>query len=121
MTSAFKRSANPELAAFFLHWLASTEQQSYIDSKANWLPTRVDLSEAGINYELRSDAMSVFVSDIARTPAASYASTYSPIFGRAGTALVDNLQRAVGGVLSVEDAVDKLISEVDALVAEQGK
>jgi alpha-1,4-digalacturonate transport system substrate-binding protein len=120
VTSAFKRSDNPELGAFFLNWLASAEQQSYIDSKANWLPTRVDLSESGIDYELRSDAMNVFVADIARTPTVAYASTYSTIFGLAATALVDNLQRAVGGVLSVEDAVDKLIAEVDALVAEQG-
>lgn len=120
VTSAFKRSDNPELGAFFVNWLAANEQQAYVDSKANWLPTRNDLSESGVDYEVRTDAMSVFVADISRTPEVAYASTYSPIFGRAATALVDNLQRAVGGVLTVEEAVDRLISEVDALVEEQG-
>lgn len=120
VTSAFKRSDNPELAAFFVHWLAANEQQAFVDSQANWLPTRNDLSESGVDYEVRTDAMSVFVADISRTPEVAYASTYSPIFGRAATALVDNLQRAVGGVLTPEEAVDRLISDVDALVEEQG-
>ena len=120
VTSAFKRSDNPELAAFFLHWLASEEQQEEVNGKANWLPTRSDLSSSGIDYAVRSDAMNVFISDISRTPEVTYASTYSPIFGRAATALVDNLQRAVGGVLTVEEAVDRLISDVDTLVEDQG-
>lgn len=120
VTSAFKRSKNPELAAFFVKWILDTEQQRRMAEAANLLPTRADLSATGVAYPVRSDAMNVFVADIGRTPEIAFASTYSPIFGRSATALVDNLQRAIGGVLTVEEAVDKLISDVDALVAELG-
>lgn len=120
VTVAFERSDNPELAAFFVNWLADTDQQEAQAQAANLLPTRADLSASGVTYPVRGDAMSVFVADIANTPEVTYASTFSPIFGRAATALVDNLQRAVGGVLTVEEAVDKLIADVDTLVAELG-
>ncbi|MEO8708485.1 MAG: extracellular solute-binding protein, partial [Lacisediminihabitans sp.] len=73
-TVAFNRSKNPALAAYFVKWLSEKAQQTALDKAANWMPTRADLVASGIKYPVRAADMNVFLSDVSKTPASTYAS-----------------------------------------------
>jgi alpha-1,4-digalacturonate transport system substrate-binding protein len=70
--TAFNASKTPDLAAYFVHYLADTAQMEAMDKSAFWLPTRVDLVAKGVKYATRADDMDVFQADAGRTPAAAY-------------------------------------------------
>lgn len=117
---AFKRSKNPQLAAYFVKWMNETAQQRQLDQLASWLPTRADLTTEGITYPQRNDDMNVFLADLALTPADTYASESSPAFGGAATELVKEMAAVVAGQVDAQTAVTRLKVKVDQLVKAPG-
>ena len=118
---AFNRSDEPEMSAYFINWMNQTEQQEQIANTANWLPTRVDLTEAGIDYDLRPADMNVFLGDVTVTPTVTFASTSSPAFNGAGMALVDVISEVVGGQMTVAEAVASLNIQIDEIVEQTSR
>jgi alpha-1,4-digalacturonate transport system substrate-binding protein len=116
--TVFERGGDADLAAIFVAWMNDTEQQRRMDEAANFLPTRVDLAEEGLDYPVRGDDMKVFLAELDGLPADTYASAASPQFNTAATELVDLVSEVVGGRLTADEAAERLDAELETLVGE---
>ena len=115
---AFNASKTPDLAAYFVHYLADTAQMETMDKNAFWLPTRVDLVAKGVKYAERSEDMAVFQADAAKTPAAAYGiqsvpTLTAPIYNN----LRDLMTDIMGNKITVKEAIAKQIVFIDAQLA----
>lgn len=117
----FKSSKNPQLAAYFLQFMNSKEQQAKIDPVAGWLPTRKDLVSSGVEYPNRADDIKVFLADVAETPQDDYLTVASPVFGASATALVDQISALAAGQQDPATAVANVKKEVAKLVQDAAK
>jgi len=116
--AAFKKSANPELAAAFLEFANQAEQQEAFASASNFLPTRNDLIEKGVTYPDRQEDMDVFIADLRRTPAATFATVAHPAFSGSAKSLVDEMSKVVAGQGDAKTAVQTVSKTIEKLVAE---
>ena len=115
---AFNASKTPDLAAYFVHYLADTAQMETMDKNAFWLPTRVDLVAKGVKYAERSEDMAVFQADAAKTPAAAYGiqsvpTLTAPIYNN----LRDLMTDIMGNKITAKEAIAKQIVFIDAQLA----
>ena len=113
---AFKNSKEPELGAAFVEWMNRSENQSAIDKTAFWLPTRQDLTKSGVEYPSRNSDMAVFISEISKTPADTWASESSPAFTNAAKALIAQTDKVVAGQQDVSTAVNTISDEIDKAI-----
>lgn len=115
---AFNASKTPDLAAFFLRYLADTEQMEEMDKAAFWLPTRVDLVSQGVKYATRSADMAVFQSDAANTPAAAYGIQSVPtLTGNIYNKLRDLMTEVMVGKITAKQAIQLQIEYIDSQLA----
>jgi len=115
---AFKDSKTPDLAAYFLHYLADADQMEEMDKAAFWLPTRNDLVKKGIKYPNRADDMAVYLADTAITPAATYGIQSVPtLTGNIYNKLRDLMTDVMAGKITATQAVDQQIAFIDAQLA----
>lgn len=105
---AFKNSKEPALAAAFVEWMNTSEQQKQIDQQAYWLPTRDDLVKSGLTYATHNDDMNVFLKEISNTPEDTYDSMASPAFTDAGKSLLSEIDKVVAGNEDVATAVSNI-------------
>jgi alpha-1,4-digalacturonate transport system substrate-binding protein len=82
-------------------------QTQFVDA-SNFLPTRVDLVEEGVDYAKRSEDMNVFLQDVTRTPQEAFASAYSPEFAAAATEFLEAYAEVVAGQAELSDAMEDL-------------
>ena len=116
--TAFNASKNPDLAAFFLRFLADTAQMEQMDKNAFWLPTRVDLVSQGVKYATRSADMSVFQADAAKTPAAAYGIQSVPtLTGNIYNKLRDLMTEVMAGKITAKQAVQLQSDYIDTQLA----
>jgi alpha-1,4-digalacturonate transport system substrate-binding protein len=116
--TAFNASKNPDLAAFFVRYLADTAQMEQMDKNAFWLPTRVDLVAQGVKYANRSSDMAVFQADAAKTPAAAYGIQSVPtLTGNIYNKLRDLMTEVMAGKITAKQAVQTQIDFIDAQLA----
>ena len=118
---AFQGGKNPALAAHFLQFMNSKEQQAQIDPVAGWLPTRRDLVESGVTYPERGDDMNIFLADVAKTPTEDFATVSSPAFSASATSLVEQMSALAAGEVDVPTAVAALQKEITGNVESAGK
>ena len=116
--TAFSASKTPDLAAYFVHYLADTAQMEAMDKSAFWLPTRADLVAKGVKYATRSTDMEVFQADAGKTPAAAYGIQSVPTL----TALIYNKLRdlmtdVMGGKITAKQAIEQQIAWIDTQLA----
>lgn len=115
---AFNASKTPDLAAYFLHYLADTAQLEAMDKAAFWLPTRVDLVTKGVKYATRGSDMDVFQADAARTPAAAYGIQAVPtLTGNIYNKLRDLMTEAIAGKITAKQVIQQQIVYIDAQLA----
>ena len=115
---AFNASKTPDLAAYFVHYLADTAQMEAMDKAAFWLPTRVDLVQKGVKYATRSSDMEVFQADAGRTPAAAYGIQSIPtINSLIYNNLRDLMTDIMGNKITPKQAIAKQIIFIDAQLA----
>jgi len=116
--TAFNASKNPDLAAFFVRYLADTAQMEQMDKNAFWLPTRADLVAQGVKYANRSADMAVFQADAAKTPAAAYGIQSVPtLTGNIYNKLRDLMTEVMAGKITAKQAVQTQIDFIDAQLA----
>ncbi|GAT72984.1 ABC transporter, substrate binding protein [sugar] [Microbacterium sp. HM58-2] len=120
--AAFKQSENPALAAEFVRFMNTAENQETFVTVAGALPTRADLSESGVTYpdEVAQEAMDVFLADLLLTPESGFEATANPAFSASATELVEALTRVVGGTEDLKTALTGLSGKIDGLVEELG-
>ena len=115
---AFNASKTPDLAAFFLRYLADTEQMEEMDKAAFWLPTRVDLVSQGVKYATRGADMNVFQADAGKTPAAAYGIQSVPtLTGNIYNKLRDLMTEVIAGKITAKQAVQLQTEYIDAQLA----
>jgi alpha-1,4-digalacturonate transport system substrate-binding protein len=116
--AALAEGPNPALAAEFIQYMNTTENQETFIAAGGFLPTRADLSEEGVQYPARQEDMEVFLQDLERTPELGYEANAAPAFSGAGTALVDELSRVVAGEKDLSTAMSDLEESTQSLVEE---
>lgn len=115
---AFKESKTPDLAAYFLHFLADAKQMEEICKDAFWLPTRNDLVSAGIKYPKRADDMIMYQTDMAQTPAAAYGIQSVPtLTGNIYNKLRDLMTEVIVGKITAKQAVELQSRYIDEQLA----
>lgn len=108
--AGFADTDEPALTALFIHHMNDAEQQGQFVDASNFLPTRVDLVEEGVDYGKRPEDMAVFLEDITRTPPAAYASAYSPEFAAAANEFLEAYAEVVAGQAELSEAMEDLSS-----------
>ncbi|MFD3590612.1 ABC transporter substrate-binding protein [Streptomyces sp. NPDC058683] len=111
---AFKNSGEPALAAAFVEWMNTADNQRAVDRTAYWLPTRRDLTASGVQYPSHSADMNTFLKDLARTPDDTFTSNSSPAFTKSAQALITETDKVVAGQEDVKSAVGNLKTAIDA-------
>ncbi len=116
--TAFNASKNPDLAAFFVRYLADTAQMEQMCKNAFWLPTRADLVSQGVKYATRSSDMAVFQADAAKTPAAAYGIQSVPtLTGNIYNKLRDLMTEVMAGKITAKQAVQLQSEFINAQLA----
>ena len=108
----FKQGKNVPLAAEFIAFMNSADAQTHMAVEANFLPTRNDLIEKGIQYTNRGDDMKVFLADVALTPEDTYPSNFSPVFGATGREVIAEIGQVMQGDKTAQEASEA----IDAVV-----
>jgi len=115
---AFNASKTPDLAAYFLYYLADAAQMEQMDKAAFWLPTRVDLVAKGVKYASRGSDMDVFQADAGKTPAAAYGIQSVPtLTGKIYDKLRDLMTEAIAGKITPKQVVQQQIAWIDTQLA----
>jgi alpha-1,4-digalacturonate transport system substrate-binding protein len=116
--TAFNASKNPDLAAYFLYFLADTAQMEQMDKNAFWLPTRADLVAKGVKYATRASDMDVFQADAGKTPAAVYGIQSVPtLTGNIYNKLRDLMTEVMAGKITAKQAIQTQSDFIDAQLA----
>ncbi|MCC9146842.1 MULTISPECIES: extracellular solute-binding protein [unclassified Arthrobacter] len=116
--AALAEGPNPALAAEFIRYMNTAENQETFVAAGGFLPTRADLSEEGVQYPARQADMDMFLQDLERTPELGYEANAAPAFSGAGTALVEALSRVVAGEQDLGTAMSDLQQSTQSLVEE---
>jgi alpha-1,4-digalacturonate transport system substrate-binding protein len=116
--TAFNASKNPDLAAYFLYYLADAAQMEQMDKNAFWLPTRADLVAKGVKYATRTADMNVFQADAGKTPAAAYGIQSVPtLTGNIYNKLRDLMTEVMAGKITAKQAIQIQSDFIDAQLA----
>ncbi|HHU38948.1 MAG TPA: extracellular solute-binding protein [Propionibacterium sp.] len=105
---AFKQGKNIPLASQFIAFMNSAEAQTHMAIEANFLPTRNDLIEQGIEYTNRGDDMKVFLADVALTPDDTYPANFSPVFGATGREVITQIGEVMQGGKTAQEASEAI-------------
>ena len=116
--TAFKASKTPDLAAYFLHYLADSAQMEQMDKNAFWLPTRNDVVTKGVAYPSRQLDMSIYLADTAKTPAAAFGIQSVPtLTGNIYNKLRDLMTEIMAGKITAKQAIQTQTEFIDAQLA----
>jgi len=116
--AALQEGKNPALAAEFIRFMNTAENQETFIKAGGFLPTRKDLAEKGVTYPARQADMDVFLKDLERTPELGYAANSDPAFVGSATELVNAVSDVVAGKKDLSTAVSDLQESTQALVEE---
>lgn len=111
--AGFAETDEPALTALFIHYMNTAESQRQFVDASNFLPTRANLVQEGVDYTQRPEDMAVFLEDITRTPEEAYASAYSPEFSAAATEFVEAYAKVVAGQTDLPAAMEELAGVLD--------
>jgi ABC-type glycerol-3-phosphate transport system substrate-binding protein len=118
LMAALTEGKNPALAAEFIRFMNTAENQKTFITASGFLPTRKDLAEEGVAYPKRQADMDVFLKDLGRTPEIGYAAVADPAFAGSATELVNAVSEVVAGKSDLPSALAKLQEKTQALVKE---
>ena len=115
---AFKASKTPDLAAYFLHYLADAAQMEQMDKAAFWLPTRNDVVAKGVAYPSRQLDMNIYLADTAATPSSAYGIQSVPtLTGLIYNKLRDLMTEIMAGKITEKQAIDTQIQFINEKLA----
>ncbi|NHA66603.1 ABC transporter substrate-binding protein [Phycicoccus flavus] len=115
---ATKAAKDPELVAKFFDHVTQEEQMRAFCAGASLLPTRKDLVESGIDFDVRPELSPVFVAQAGAVLPQDSGQVASPSMSNIITVLKDQLEEAFIGGRSVEDTVKGLQDGIGAAVAQ---
>lgn len=101
-------TANPELAATFLTFVTDAAQMRDFCQTSSLLPTRKDLTESGIDFDVRPELAPVFLGQASTVRAEDSSQVASPHMSKIITVLQDNLESAFAGSTSTADTLKSI-------------
>ncbi|SEQ02200.1 ABC transporter substrate-binding protein [Microlunatus flavus] len=102
---ATAKAKDPGLAARFLAFATEAEQQKTFCVGASLLPTRADLVQDGITFDVRGELTKVFLGQARQVRASDSGQVASPSMSKIITVLKDQLEQAFVGGRSTEDTI----------------
>lgn len=105
-------TANPELAASFLDFVTADTQMRDFCQTASLLPTRKDLTESGIDFDVRPELAPIFVAQASTVRAEDSSQVASPDMSKIITVLKDNLEPAFAGGTSTADTLKSIAAGI---------
>jgi multiple sugar transport system substrate-binding protein len=111
------KGADPELAAAFFAHVTEAEQMREFCAGASLLPTRADLVEDGIDFDVRPELSPVFVGQAGTVQAQDSGQVASPSMSRIISVLQDQLEAAFVGGQDVETTVAGLSTGIGEATA----
>ncbi|QIG44162.1 sugar ABC transporter substrate-binding protein [Nocardioides anomalus] len=111
------KGADPELAAAFFAHVTDAEQMRDFCAGASLLPTRADLVEDGIDFDVRPDLSPVFVGQASTVQAQDSGQVASPSMSKIIAVLQDQLEAAFVGGQDVETTIAGLSDGIQQAVA----
>jgi ABC-type glycerol-3-phosphate transport system substrate-binding protein len=102
---ATAKAKDPTLAAKFLAFATEAEQQKAFCVGASLLPTRADLVQDGITFDVRGELTKVFLGQARQVKASDSGQVASPSMSKIITVLKDQLEQAFVGGQSTEDTI----------------
>jgi ABC-type glycerol-3-phosphate transport system substrate-binding protein len=102
---ATAETSQPELAASFLDFMTGQDQMRAFCQGASLLPTRQDLVDGGIEFDVRPELSPVFVDQAGKVRPQDSGQVASPNMAAIITVLKDNLENAFVGGASTEATI----------------
>lgn len=109
---ATAETTQPELAAAFLDFMTSENPMRDFCQTSSLLPTRQDLVDGGIEFEIRPELSEVFVGQAGKVRPQDSGQVASPSMSAILTVLKDNLENAFVGGVSTDDTIAALAAGI---------
>ncbi len=117
-----KATEHPEEVARVLDYLASEAVLSEFYARTLFIPGHVGLAETGVNYEtdseLTTNALTTFSAEVAKLSPTAYELQGYPYNRVVFDTARDRLTQVFVGELSLDDAITRMQSDIDAGIAE---
>lgn len=110
-------SKNPEAAANFVKFMTDHDNMRAFVGSAQFLPVRKSLMSETLPYELRPDAMKVFVEQSATIPSHLVGTVTLPLFSKINAALTDQLDLAFTSGQDPQATAKAIDEQVRAVLA----
>lgn len=101
-------TSQPELAASFLTFLTEREPMRDFCAVSSLLPTRRDLIDGGLEFDVRPDLAEVFLQQATVVESADAAQVASPSMAAINEVLSDQLERAFVGGKDTDQALNDM-------------
>lgn len=112
---AFADTEHPEEVGLLMDYLASEEVLAEFYAKTLFLPGHLGLIEEGIEYPSNNEALNAFASMIPNLMDEAYALQYHPHTADLNTAIRDRLSQVIAGEMTLDEAVERIQADVDAV------
>jgi multiple sugar transport system substrate-binding protein len=109
-----KDAKDPALAASFLDFVTQEEAMRSFCQGASLLPTRQDLIDGGIEFDVRPELSPVFVGQAGTVRASDSSQVASPDMAAIITVLQDELEQAFVGGQSTDDTLSRISDGIAA-------
>ena len=120
--AALNTTAHPAETAMVMDYLAAQDVLGEFSARTAFIPGHIGLSEAGVDFETDSDAVSdalaVFLSEVPKLSDEAYALQYHPFGFVLNTNIRDRLTQVIVGEISLDEAIERIQQAVDEAMAE---
>ena len=117
LTVAFADTEHPEEVGMLMDYLFSEEVVSDFYAQTLFLPGHLGLIETGIEYATNGEALNAFAAMIPNLMDEAYALQYHPKGPDLNGAIRDRLSQVIAGELTLDEAIERIQSDVDAVFA----
>jgi alpha-1,4-digalacturonate transport system substrate-binding protein len=115
LTVAFADTDHPEEVAMVMDYLFSEDVAAEFYSRTLFLPGHLGLIDQGIEFESNNEALNAFSANIPLIEDEAYALQYHPKGPDLNGAIRDRLSQVVAGELTLDEAIERIQSDVDAV------
>ncbi|MBN2472428.1 MAG: extracellular solute-binding protein [Anaerolineae bacterium] len=117
LTVAFADTDHPEEVGMLMDYLFSEDVVADFYADTLFLPGHLGLIEAGIEYPSSAEELNAFAAMIPNLMDEAYALQYHPQGPDLNGAIRDRLSQVIVGELTLDEAVERIQSDVDAVFA----
>ncbi len=117
LTVAFADTVYPEEVGMVMDYLFSEDVIAEFYARTLFLPGHLGLIEKGVAYESNGEALNAFASMIPNLMPEAYALQYHPKGPDLNAAIRDRLSQVIAGEMTLDEAIERIQADMDALFA----